>query len=249
MRTNRNIQGFSLIEVLMAVGTLAIGMIFIGGTFLVGIHFSTIATERTIAAVAADEAFAKVRIFGVNLADPNFNVIDQQVLFKGVVSNKPLNPNEFAYPSIKTLAESRYCWSALCRRVNLSDPNVLQVTVFVSRRVGISAKYRNPVDPFDERIALTRPVPLRVDVSANPGDVLTIKVFDERIFINDGYTIIENSSGRIYRVVERAVDSSPLNEITLAQPWQGGDTVWVVPPPFGGGRGPCIAVYQKTITF
>ena len=51
-------SGFSLTEVLLAVGTLAIGMIFISGTFLTGIYFATIATERTIAAVAANEAFA-----------------------------------------------------------------------------------------------------------------------------------------------------------------------------------------------
>ncbi len=52
----------------MAVGTLAVGMTFIAGTFLTGIYLSTFSTERTIAAVAAEEAFAKMRIFGL---DPN----------------------------------------------------------------------------------------------------------------------------------------------------------------------------------
>ena len=51
----------------MAVGTLAIGMTFIAGTFLTGIFFSTLSTERTIAAVAAEEAFAKVQIYGLDL--------------------------------------------------------------------------------------------------------------------------------------------------------------------------------------
>ena len=56
MRKKHQHRGFSLTEVLLALGTIAVGMTFVGGTFLVGIYFSTIATERTIAAVVADEA-------------------------------------------------------------------------------------------------------------------------------------------------------------------------------------------------
>ena len=240
MRTKRNKKGFSLIEVLMAVGTLAVGMIFIGGTFLTGIYFSTIATERTIAAVAADEAFAKIRIFEVNPADPRLADVDQ-TRFEDVVLN-PIDPNEFAYPSIKTLAESRYCWSALCRRIdpNPSDRRV-QVTVFVCRKVGSGAAYHGNVG---------RPIPMKVGVTGPVSNVvLTINEPGKINWINDGYTIVENGTGKIYQVVGRAVDSAPLNEITLAKPWQGGDTVWVVPPPIDRGRGPCIVVYQKVIVF
>ena len=85
MRNARQNKGFSLVEVLLAVGTLAIGMIFIGGTFLTGIHFATISTERTIAAVAADEAFAKIRLYGVNLTDPNL-VVDQLTPFTCLIN-------------------------------------------------------------------------------------------------------------------------------------------------------------------
>ena len=66
MRKSRSSNnGFSLIEVLLAVGIIAVGMLFIAGVFPVGIHFTTIASERTIAAVVADEAFAKIRLYGV----------------------------------------------------------------------------------------------------------------------------------------------------------------------------------------
>ena len=98
MRKKQQYRGFSLTEVLLALGTLAIGMVFVGSAFLVGIHFTTIATERTIAAVAADEAFAKIRLYGVNPTDPNLTV-SQPALFEAL---NPIAPDEFAYPSTKT---------------------------------------------------------------------------------------------------------------------------------------------------
>ena len=64
-------DGFSLTEVLLAVATLTIGMAFVSGTFVAGVFLSTISSERTMAAVVADEAFAKIRLFGINPADSN----------------------------------------------------------------------------------------------------------------------------------------------------------------------------------
>jgi len=227
MAGTRGHRGFSLAEVLLAVATLAIGMIFIGGTFVVGVHFATVSTERTIAAVVAKEAFAKVRIFGVDRDDPNLAV------------------DRFAYPSTRTASEKQYYWSALCRRMP-SDPNhSLQVTVFVSRKIGAATMYEGPAGPVDW------PVPMRVGVSGAVGEfVLTIEAGKEKR-INDGYTIVEDSGGEIYRVVERGGAGLAANQIRLAtdKPWTGGDVVWTVPPPISGGKGPCIGVYQKVIRF
>jgi len=237
-------DGFSLTEVLMAVGTLAIGMLFIAGVFPVGIHFATIATERTIAAVVADEAFAKVRLYGVNLDQlpprgcRDFNDVS------GILP-APINPAEFAYPSIwADPTQKRYYWSALCRRVT-PDPNnrLVQVTVFISRKIGSGAMYIG---------GQNRPVPRPVGVSGTVGsDVLTIEPGKET-FINDGYTIVDDETGQIYRVLERDADTP--NTIVLDRVWwdPGGNApgvVWVVPPPVNGGRYPCIAVYQKVIRF
>jgi len=238
MRKKRQYSGFSLTEVLLAVGTLAVGMIFISGTFLTGIHFSTISTERTIAAVVAEEAFAKVRLYGVNLTDPNL-AVNQQIRFESL---SLIADDEFAYPSTKTLTEKHYYWSALCRPVYSDSANrLVQVTVFVSRKMGSTTMYPG---------GAARPVPVQVDVSGAVGDrVLTIT--GDIQFINDGYTIVENGTGNIYRVVERGADPAHPERITLARDklWQGGDSVWVIPPPVGGGKCPCIGTYQMLISF
>jgi type II secretory pathway pseudopilin PulG len=250
-------KGFSLTEVLLAVGTLAIGMLFIAGTFLVAVHFSTIATERTIAAVAADEAFAKIRIYDPNLAGllPNRQTPLEIIPLKIYGTFFPTD--EFAYPSTGTVAEKQYYWSALCRRVG-ADPNFVQVTVFVSRKAGFAAKYcvRDPLN-WPQLVTGNRPVAVALSVSQgtklfelvindlNPSDGI-----NEANFVNDGYTLIDDTTGQIYRVLERYQPPAD-NAIHLDKPWDGGSTgsVWVVPPPAGGGRYPCIAVYQRVIRF
>ena len=247
-------DGFSLTEVLLAVGIIAVGMLFIAGVFPVGIHFTTIASERTIAAVVADEAFAKIRLCAIG--DPNNPasgidfmtlVIDQLTDYTQAVR---INPAEFAYPSDPNMDISRkqYYWSALCRRVD-PDPNsrLVQVTVFVSRKIGSGTTYQG--------WAINWPVPeaVVVDVPVVPGpDTLQIELGKEA-FINDGYTIVDNVTGQIYRVLERYAGAPPIDQvIKLDRPWQSGvlpGLVWVVPPPIGGGRCPCIAIYQRVIRF
>ena len=74
-------NGFSLTEVLISIGVLAIGMIFVAGVFPVGIYFNTLSTERTIAAVVADEAFAKVRLYADPVVSSSTDDIDLSRLF------------------------------------------------------------------------------------------------------------------------------------------------------------------------
>ena len=247
-------SGFSLTEILIAVGILAVGMVFIAGVFPAGIYLTTIATERTIAAVAADEAFAKMRIYDVNLAstqwplDPTSHCVDFNE-----VSSVVIDPCEFAYPSTDTVAEKQYYWSALCRRAGFDPNRLVQVTVFVSRKVSPNLKYRTPNGTDDG----TWPVPVKVNVSLGTGNNELQISGGKEAYINDGYTVVDDATGRIYRVLERY---KPPNDsiILLDGLWEGasgaGD-VWVVPPPVIGnppvthGRYPCIAVYQKVIRF
>lgn len=258
MANIRRHKGFSLTEVLMAVGVMAVGMIFIAALFPVGHQLSNLAAERTIAAVVADEAFAKIKLHGVDLDSPQWTIASGNCVNLTAVSN--INPTELSYPSVTTSnLQRKYHWSALCRRI---DSHLVQVTVFISRLTGAGTRYwdRNPVAPMEPREDITTvPVPLFVDVTqgaqANelkiqdhvpqPGDTI-----NEETFINDGYRIVDNQTGRIYQVTER--DPLRPTTIILNQNWDPRTTpnrVWVIPPPASGGRNPCIAVYQKVIRF
>ena len=139
----------------------------------------------------------------------------------------------------------QYYWSALFRQVDSDATNrLVQVTVFVSRKVGNNTTYPGGAQ---------RPMPVKVDVSTVAGAgseyMLTINNAGEERFISDGSTIADNQTGQLYRVLKR--DPATPNTIMLDKAWLGNtsSSIWVVPPPIGGGRYPCIAVYQKVIRF
>jgi len=250
IRNPKSERGFSLTEVLLAVATLAVGMLFIAGVFPVSIHFTTVAAERTIAATVADEAFAKIKLYGIS--DANW-IAGGQTPFELVAAVQPPS-YEFGYPSNTTDLSQKYWWSAICRRVGPAD---VQVTVFISRKVGTGTQFRiRSSPPLFNLTTVDRPVAVFVSVSAGGrADELTINDnlpdgINETTFINDGATIVDDAAGNIYRVLER-YPAIP-NVIRLDKNWQGGalpGLVWVIPPPVGSGRYPCIAVYQKVMRF
>jgi hypothetical protein len=71
-------------------------------------------------------------------------------------------------------------------------------------------------------------------------------------FFSRGSKILDDETGIIYEVQERYKGGND-NIIRLDKNWyqgtSGTDYVWVVPPPEGGGRKPCVGVYQKIIKF
>jgi hypothetical protein len=251
MGKSRRYCGFSLIEVLLAVGTLAIGMIFIGGTFLVAIHLSGVSADQTTAAIVANEAFAKIRIFGVNMGvgDPNLGINYSTRYRFEAPTLSPFAYDEFAYPSTRTLGHKQYFWSALCRLAP-NDParRTLQVTVFVSRKVGAATRYRDPLYPLNPNKWIDWPVAMPVGVSGAIDDPV-LKITGDASWIGTGYTIVENSTGEIFRVVNQGPGPQIALDPDKPWRWNGAGVVWVVPPPIGRGKGPCIAVYQGELRF
>lgn len=305
---------------LIATGIMAIGLVMVATIFPVGVKLTSMSTERTIGAVVADEAFAKVQLYGVrsflnwpsaqialnnndpryapNWADATYDYCDD-FLFTNLYDLGPdeqpgtlddLGPGfmiddtgDFLYPSAAMPAgqDRNYHWSALCRRVGAKE---VQVTVFVTRKIAAASQYRawdyaagafaplaNPwpkpipvsvdftysaVDQFqNQQLVLTDPQP---NIQGYAGFTLA----DCRYFFDDGYTIVDDLTGKIYRVLEvKDADGDNFPDtLVLMDDWEwighplaptGSETrtIWVVPPAIGSDRYPCVGVYQKTIRF
>ncbi len=128
MIDKRRQSGFSLTEVLLAIATLAIGMLFVGGAFVLGIHFSRLSTEQSIAPVVAEEAFAKMALYGVAGWSSDDTLSE--------ISLVDANDWEYRYPSVQDETLKQYYWTAIGRRISGSDLN--EVTVFVMRHGALS---------------------------------------------------------------------------------------------------------------
>jgi len=198
MNNKREKNGFSLTEILLAIGTLAIGMLLVAGLFPAGMLFSTVAEERTIAAAVADEAFAKIRIIAGG-ANPLLTAADFQ--FDGMKEIQTGVP----YPSADGMVESqqKYYWCALGRRTAPSASTV-QVTVFVCRKIGTNVVQPQKVDVGDP----------------GNGNLNELQITGNPSLINAGYPIVDDETGRIYRVLERDNDTIRLDSACRRQ--QGG---------------------------
>ncbi len=236
-------NGFSLTEVLMAVGILSVGMMLIATMFPVGIYLTTVATERTMAAIVANEAFAKIQLYGV--VDPNHDPCSCFDYEEGLVSTGKIDPNEFSYPSVDPdMGFRQYYWSALCKKlsVNPSDTEYL-VTVFVARKTSPNLTYLDGGDSG------TRPKAAKIDAHTGSKTNELETLSGKEKYVNPPTTILDNASGRLYRVVSREVAAV----VKLDRDWDK-DTdppqyIWVVPPSETGGKNADVEVYQRIIRF
>jgi len=303
---------------LIATGIMAIGMVMIATIFPVGVKLTSLASERSIGAVAADEAFAKIQLYGLRdfaywpaaqinqvSGQPNpgatythcdsylytnmFALGPDKILGTTDDLSVPLDTtwSEAFYPStvLSGTEKQRYHWSALCRRVSLKE---VQVTVFVNRKTSNVSNYRAWTCNVGNTLFSAAqngkwPSPVKVGVQYVPGeprqlefnptdDVINPKWNDDlppadphRVtrFFSEGVTIVDDYSGRIYRVMEyRDTDDDGLRDtLVLDQDWQWpgypvnpptsdqAGAVWVVPPAVDSDRYPCVGVYQKVLYF
>lgn len=260
---NRRLRhnGFSLTEVLLATGVLAIGMVMIAMVFPVGVKLTSTATERTVAAAVANEAFAKIQLYG---KDPDgTGPATAMIKPASIPSNVCVNLN-FLYPSLMSgserwypsevpVQEMKYHWSAMVRRI--SD-TTLQATVFVNRLLSQNALYYDP--NHAQGLAQSQwPEPFQVKIEHQGGKTLKIATslpnnLEYRFFV-EGSFILVSPSGVPYRVVEiKNSDNVIRNLLVLDRDFNETGTsvwVWVVPPAANSSRNPCIGIYQRLLEF
>lgn len=198
MRVLSRHKGFSLAEVVLAIGTLAIGMLFVAGVFPVALSFSVLSNERTVAALAADEAFAKINVFAVGEYIDSTGggyYENDDVVMAAIDHDNYLNfndPNcfpaveflkveEFDYPSTDpyettdgSKISKQYCWSAICKRIQVgaaSDPNddLVDVTVFVCRRTPGASYHKADSEGNIIGNDSPRPMPVKVILESDAG--------------------------------------------------------------------------------
>jgi len=203
-----------------------------------------LATERTIGAVASDEAFAKIQLYGfgpvpsswppLNPNDPNTACRDYAYVAPlGFRTNEFAYPEfvypEFAYPSTDTEDEKKYYWSAVCRHIIKTGD--VQVTVFVSRTMGFNVNYPywNEALPGWDTVNYPRPVLVKVNVLSIPGVLVNnFDIIDEddgndntnlapAEYVRDGAILVDAVSGQILRVLERKhIEVSDRDRVMLA---------------------------------
>jgi prepilin-type N-terminal cleavage/methylation domain-containing protein len=267
---NRQVRhnGFSLTEVLIATGILALGLVMIAMAFPVGVKLASIATERPVGVVTGNEALAKMRLYGILAftdlkwpanadTDPATTVDNTCTDYWQVCANTAMTVNQIddqrCYPSLVPQPdERRYYWSALVRRAD-TNTGEIQATVFVCRILGMGSTYYTAAGAATGKW----PVPVKVQVQTITGKrqlkiVPSLAGNPEYHFFKEGSMILEDSDGQICRVMEMEdLDGDQNRDLILLDDYNGpatGGFVWVVPPAIGSNRNPCIDVTQTIVT-
>ena len=237
MKTKFDNSGFSLTEVLMAVGILSMGMMLIATMFPVGIYLTTVATERTMAAIVCDEALAKIRLYGIGT--PSSNTGDYEA-----IAGLAINSSEFSYPSVDpATANYQYCWSALYNKLS---GNEYQITIFVARKTSPALTYQGGGDSG----ARPKAIKVGVNVQVAPNDELIVSVGNEKN-VNPPAAVLDDATGKIYHVLNRFGAAGDI--VKLDRAWEdatGPGSIWLIPPPDTGGKNAGVEVYPiGTVTF
>jgi len=256
MKSKLKHNGFSLTEVLMAAGILSVGIMLVATMFPVAIYLTTVASEKTMASIVADEAFAKMRLYGIE--DMNQTKIDDLTKTFGSYwkdMNDVIDFDEYMYPSSE--GNWQYCWVPLYKKLN-SDPCDMQylVKLYIARRT-------NPNQTFFRDGTLTstsqRPTPIRIGVGYIYPNKLKIQWdnggIEKCINPPPSTAIVDDSSGRIFRIVSR--DAKDANTVILDRSWDSDigvpNNVWVLPAAVinkePSGKNPDIEIYQRIIDF
>jgi prepilin-type N-terminal cleavage/methylation domain-containing protein len=247
-------NGFSLTEVLMAVGILSVGIMLVATMFPVALYLTTVASEKTMASIVADQAFAKMRLYGIK-------GMKETTIFNTYWTdmNDVIAADEYTYPSSD--GTWQYCWVPLCKKLN-DDPCDMQylVKLYIARKTNPNQRfYSNGILSTSQ--TTDRPIPINVKVVYNISKPKQLKILKSNgpiaEYINPppSTAIVDNVSGRIFRIVSR--DSADADTVILDRSWDSDigvpNEVWLLPAAEikgePAGKNPDIEIYQKIIDF
>ncbi len=275
----RKNAGFSLTEVLMAAGILAIGFMLVAATFPVGVKLTAVSVEQTIAPVAADEAIAKIKLYPpLNLADNVFvpydknivpavapldadqtqTLLESEAFYPTLKSFNPaqfsVNPNVITYNGFTEDQMPRYYWSALCREISATD---VQVVVFVSRIAGYNVKYGPDSSAYPLAIETEINNPVGTDTSFQVIEIDdTVAGYnnnkDHNYIVPGSKLVFIDDLGNLHiaQVMQRDATIITLTEkITVDPSASAINKIWFVPTAENSSRNPCIGVTTAVMNF
>ncbi|MFC1763769.1 prepilin-type N-terminal cleavage/methylation domain-containing protein [Planctomycetota bacterium] len=228
--------GFSLIEVLLAVATLTIGLLFVGGTFMLGVHYTTTSAEQTYGQLVSQQAFTTIQLYRVNL-DTN----DPNALMPGIMEDyndvalRSVPEDSFVYAP-----NSQYRWKALVQRIGNS--RTVRVTVLVCRWLG-----------SDDLEIET------IEATINEGQYIADSDNSVLSFTHRNFLVDEDNS-RVFRMMHTGKNGRAQGEtwelrppLDLHAPDAALDpytmNARIIQPPLSSGRSPCIGAYQMDMAF
>ncbi len=241
----------------MAVGILAVGIMLVATVFPAAIYLTTVAAEKTMAAVIADGAFAKMKLFGIAYDNNDISPGDPFFVYSvRMIKKNKIDPNEFIYQVSGSPAQ--YSWDAVCNKFN-DDPCDMRyiVKLFVARKTNLSLDYIAEVGP--PVVFLNWPTPISVRVESDPNLSkrqlkISWSVFSQTINPPPSTVVVDADSGRLFRIVKRDNDI-----LTLDRDWDSDlnppNTIWFMPCGLTAahdkfvGKNPDIDVYQEIIDF
>ncbi len=243
-RHTRN-AGFSLTEVLMAAGILAMGFMMVLTLFPLGLKLTAKQTEATIGTLAAREAFINASLLLQSDTAKAGGVGAAYKDFDDIFGVDDYDARLFVYPSASNVPDEEKKYNTTLLVGNVSG-DYAEAIVFSCRRVGEEARF-----PIDEVSDSDRPVVLSRAVTA-VGDLLTFAggVRPISSYLCFESEIVADNDGQIYKVVEimAATWQVKLDRVVTETIETGTfDKIWFVPPAIGASKSAAVSVSRQSI--
>ena len=239
-KTGKWAKGLSLIEILIAIGILAVSMMLIAAAFPAGVAMSIAVSDETTAQSVFQEALAEIKD-NVGIGDFTPDGDNNLVLLPDGGCEREFGNGIFS-------------WAALIRPVDDTATGVMgnlcQVIIIVSRKPSGNPNFRDN-DDNDSEIPELR----SVNCTASD-DARTITIDSDHFdwVPNIGY-IVDSETGIIYSMISRNDGASKTVTLLTEAPSDadiaGDRDFWVIPGPYDGSNygqvSPGIRVFGATL--
>ena len=236
---NAHKTGFSLTEVLVAMGIMTVGMMLVLTLFPLGVQLTIKSVQDNMASIVAEEAFAKVRLHiddaSAFMGDSSLKTDETASYYHFDTSGdiKSLNGVDIEewdtyYPSTVLRAaadadqpkESKYSWSALVRPVNKAA-GIFQVTVLVFHRSAFQAIFYDGSGTAVNKgtSAKLQPLKVKIDYATAVHQDDWLKLDGEYWLIAENSPVIDDKTGRLYSIEERRINGNTV-EFRIDRDWQ-----------------------------